>query len=94
MPAVKGARSLEEGIEFLQSFEVVVHPRCRHTIDELGLYSYETDRLTNAVLPKLADRDNHVIDALRYACESARRLGKLQPRTLALPEAAASWQAR
>jgi hypothetical protein len=25
------------------------------------------------VLPKLKDKDNHVIDALRYACEGARR---------------------
>lgn len=71
--AVKGARSLEEGVEFLQSFEIVVHPRCVHTIDELTSYSYEVDKLTQAVLPKLADKDNHVIDALRYACEGARR---------------------
>lgn len=72
-PAVKGARSLEEGVEFLQSFEIVVHPRCVHTIDELTSYSYEVDKLTQQVLPKLADKDNHVIDALRYACEGARR---------------------
>jgi len=24
-------------------------------------------------LPVLADRDNHLIDALRYACEASRR---------------------
>jgi phage terminase large subunit len=72
-PAVKGARSLEEGVEFLQSFEIIVHPRCVHTIDELTSYSYEVDKLTQQVLPKLADKDNHVIDALRYACEGARR---------------------
>jgi phage terminase large subunit len=29
--------------------------------------------LTEQVLPKFADKDNHVIDALRYACEGARR---------------------
>lgn len=73
LPAVKGARSLEEGIEFLRSFDIVVHPRCVHTIDELTLYSYETDPLTGQVIPKLRDKDNHVIDALRYACEAARR---------------------
>lgn len=75
-PAVKGARSLEEGVEFLQSFEIIVHPRCLHTIDELTAYSYCIDPLTQAVLPKLADKDNHVIDALRYACEGARRAMK------------------
>lgn len=79
-PAVKGARSVEEGIEFLRSFDIVVHPRCKHTIDELTLYSYETDPLTGKVIPKLSDKDNHVIDSLRYACEGARRAGTNKPR--------------
>jgi len=76
MAAVKGARSVEEGIEFLKSYDIVVHPRCIHTIDELTLYSYKIDPLTGLVLPLLNDKDNHVIDALRYACEGARRTSK------------------
>lgn len=71
--AIKGPRSLEEGVEFLKSHDIVVHPRCKHLIDELTLYRYKTDPLTGEVLPILDDRDNHVIDALRYACEGARR---------------------
>lgn len=71
--ALKGAKSLEEGIEFLRSFDIVVHPRCVHTIDELTMYSYKTDPLTGEVIPILEDKDNHVIDSLRYACEGARR---------------------
>jgi len=73
MPAVKGPKSVEEGIEWLKSHDIVVHPRCQHTIDELTCYSYKTDPLTGVVLPVLADRDNHLIDALRYACEASRR---------------------
>lgn len=73
LPAVKGARSLEEGVEWLKSFDIIVHPRCRHTIEELTSYSYKTDPLTGSVLPVLQDKDNHVIDALRYANEGARR---------------------
>jgi phage terminase large subunit len=73
LSAIKGAKSLEEGVEFLKAFDIVVHPRCLHLIDELTLYSYEVDPLTGQVLPKLADKDNHVIDSLRYACEGARR---------------------
>jgi len=73
LAAIKGARSLEEGVAFLQSFDIVVHPRCKHTADELTAYSYQIDPLTSLVLPKLQDKDNHVIDALRYACEGARR---------------------
>lgn len=72
--AIKGAKSLEEGVEFLKSFDIVVHPRCTHLIDELTLYSYETDPLTGQVMPKFEDKHNHVIDALRYACEGARRV--------------------
>lgn len=80
LAAVKGPRSIEEGIEFLRSFDIVVQPRCKHTIDELRNYSYETDPLTGLVLAKLADKDNHVIDALRYACEGARRAAMARPR--------------
>lgn len=71
--AIKGSGSIEDGIEWLKSFDIVVHPRCKHTIDELTLYSFKIDPLTNAVLPILEDKNNHVIDALRYACEGARR---------------------
>lgn len=71
--AIKGARSVEEGVAFLQSFDIVVHPRCRHLIDELTLYRYKTDPLTGKVLPLLEDKNNHCIDALRYACEGARK---------------------
>lgn len=79
LSAIKGARSLEEGVEFLRSFDIVVHPRCKHLIDELTMYSYKTDPLTGAVVPILEDKNNHVIDALRYACEAARRAGKVRP---------------
>lgn len=71
--AIKGAKSLEEGVAFLQSYDIVVHPRCVHVIDELTHYRYKTDPLTNQILPLLEDKDNHCIDALRYACEGARR---------------------
>lgn len=73
MPAVKGPKSVEEGIEWLKNYDIVVHPRCQHTIDELSLYSYKTDSLTGNIIPVLEDKDNHVIDALRYACEALRR---------------------
>jgi len=72
VPATKGQGSVEDGIEFLKSYDIVVHPNCRHTIDELTLYAYKTDPLTGEVLPVLADKKNHVIDALRYAVELLR----------------------
>lgn len=75
MPAVKGPKSVEEGVAWLQSYDIVVHPRCMHTIDELTHYSYKVDPVTQLVTPILDDKDNHVIDAVRYACEGARRAG-------------------
>ena len=74
--AVKGPKSVEEGVEWLKSFDIIVHPRCVHLVDELSMYSYKVDKDTEAVLPVLEDKDNHVIDALRYACEGARRAEK------------------
>jgi phage terminase large subunit len=44
-------------------------------IDELTLYSYKTDPITGQVLPILEDKNNHLIDALRYACEGVRKAG-------------------
>jgi len=75
--AQKGKGSIEEGIAFLQSFDIVVHPRCKHLIDELSSYSYKRDPLTEQVLPVIEDKNNHVIDALRYACEGIRKAGKI-----------------
>jgi phage terminase large subunit len=71
--AIKGPGSIEDGVEFLKSFDIIVHPRCEHTITELGAYKYKTDSLTGKVLPILADKDNNIIDAARYALEGARR---------------------
>lgn len=74
--AIKGPKSVEDGVEFLKSFDIIVHPRCTHLIDELALYSFEVDKLTGDILPKLADKHNHTIDALRYACEGVRKAKK------------------
>jgi phage terminase large subunit len=80
--AVKGAKSLEEGVEFLKRYDIVVHPRCVHLIDELTLYSHKVDELTGQVLPVLQDKHNNVIDALRYACEGVRRAKKETPKVV------------
>ncbi|MCK4786849.1 MAG: PBSX family phage terminase large subunit [Desulfobacteraceae bacterium] len=77
MGAVKGKDSVEEGIEWLKTYDIVVHPRCVHAIQELTLYSYKLDPLTGLILPILEDKDNHVIDAIRYGCEGARRSEKI-----------------
>lgn len=79
VPAIKGPGSLEDGVEWLKNYDIVVHPRCVHTVDELSTYSYKVDKKTEEVLSELEDKQNHTIDALRYACEGARRAGKPAP---------------
>lgn len=76
--AVKGPNSVEEGVNFLQRYDIIVHPDCKfggisHVEKELRMYSYKTDKKTGAVLPELSDKDNHTIDSLRYAVEAVRR---------------------
>jgi phage terminase large subunit len=73
--AQKGAGSVKEGVEFLKSCDILVHPRCRHLVDELALYAWRTDPRTGEILPELEERENHVIDALRYALEGQRSAG-------------------
>ncbi len=70
--AIKGAGSVEEGVEFLKSYDITVHPNCKHAIQELTYYSYKVDPATEEILPVLADRDNNVIDAIRYSVEGER----------------------
>lgn len=64
----KGKGSVEDGIEFIKSFEqIIIHEDCQHTIDEFKMYSYKQDKLTGEILPVVEDKHNHVIDAIRYA---------------------------
>jgi phage terminase large subunit len=66
--ASKPKGSVEDGIERIKEFEqIVVHPRCRHTIAELGSYSYKKDRVTGDILPVVEKRDDHCLDAVRYS---------------------------
>lgn len=72
--AKKGPGSIEAGIERLRNFrKIVVRPRCKHTKDELKLYSYKVDAKTSEVLPIIIDKHNHCIDSLRYATEKLAR---------------------
>lgn len=77
--AKKGKGSVEDGIMFLQGLEIVVHPRCVNLQRELGSYAYKIDKRTNDILPEPEDANNHLIDALRYACERLHRKGRLVP---------------
>ena len=68
--AEKWQGSVEDGIAHIKGFEkVVIHPRCKHTLEEFRNYSYKKDRLTDEVLPIIIDKWNHGIDAIRYSLD-------------------------
>ena len=69
--AEKGKGSVEDGIQFLRSFEqIVIHPRCKGSIDNFRNYRWKADKITGEVLPIPVDKANHSPDACRYALES------------------------
>jgi phage terminase large subunit len=60
--------SVEDGITYLKSFEkIIIHPRCKHMIDEARLYSYKADPLSGLATTIILDKHNHGWDSLRYA---------------------------
>ena len=70
LPLIKGEPKLQirDGVEFMRSFnEIIIHPSCKETIKEFGLYKYKEDKRTGDILPDIIDKHNHYIDAIRYA---------------------------
>ena len=69
--AKKGPDSLRHGIQRLCGYTLIVHPRCVHTKEELESYVWQEH---NGVLCNTPiDRNNHLMDALRYATEGLDR---------------------
>lgn len=66
----KGKGSVEDGISHIKSYsQVIIHPRCKEVQSEFRLYSYKVDRHSGDVLTTIVDKNNHYIDAVRYALE-------------------------
>ncbi len=71
IPARKGPDSVAHGMKWLQSRAmIVIDPKkTPRAAQEFSCYEFERDK-TGALLPYYPDRDNHLIDAVRYAMES------------------------
>ncbi|WP_411842127.1 PBSX family phage terminase large subunit [Salinicoccus sp. HZC-1] len=66
--SIKGPDSIRAGVQFVQGFEIIVHPSCVNTIEELNTYVFQQDNEGNW-LNKPEDKNNHLMDALRYSLE-------------------------
>lgn len=77
--AKKGPDSVEHGMKFLEDLdEIVIDPiRCPNTAREFEGYELEPDG-NGGWKEGYPDRDNHSIDAVRYALESEMRYAKLK----------------
>ena len=66
--ARKGKDSINNGIDFIQDYKIIVHPRCVNFITEISNYTWDKDKFENK-LNKPIDDFNHLMDAMRYALE-------------------------
>ena len=67
--AKKGKDSVLHGVQWLQQQRIIVDTRCVNMANELRQYQWAKDRYGQS-LRRPEDKNNHLIDALRYAYES------------------------
>lgn len=75
--AKKGPGSVEAGIRFLQGLEIIICTSCPNAKMEFSKYKWREDKNGN-VLPVPVDKDNHLIDAIRYALEDEIGMSKVK----------------
>lgn len=66
--AAKGKDSIQNGIQWVQDLEIIIHPRCVNFLTEISNYTWDTDKF-GAKLNVPIDDFNHLMDAMRYALE-------------------------
>ncbi len=67
--ARKGKDGVISGLDYLSDYTIIVHPRCVNFITEISNYTWETDSKTGKKLNVPVGDFNHLMDAMRYACE-------------------------
>lgn len=66
--ARKGRDSILNGIDYIQGFEIFVHPQCVNFLREIANYSWAVDKF-GAAINRPSDGFDHLMDAMRYAVE-------------------------
>jgi len=70
--AAKGKDSVNHGIQWLEQQTVIIGKNCVNSINEFQQYQWQEDKHGRAKKVPV-DRNNHIIDALRYAYEGDAR---------------------
>lgn len=66
--ATKGKDSINNGIQWIQDFEIIVHPRCVNFLTEISNYTWNKDKFGKKLNAPIDDF-NHLMDAMRYGLE-------------------------
>ena len=66
--ARKGKDSVNNGIDFIQDFKIIIHPRCVNFLTEISNYTWDADKFGKKLNIPIDDF-NHLMDAMRYALE-------------------------
>lgn len=67
-PAAKGKDSIQNGIQWIQDLEIIIHPRCVNFLTEISNYTWDRDKFGSKLNVPIDDF-NHLMDAMRYALE-------------------------
>jgi phage terminase large subunit len=76
-PSAKGADSVLHGVQWIQDYEIVIHPRCVHFLTEISNYTWDADKFGNRINRPI-DGFNHLMDAMRYGLEPYSRPGGIR----------------
>lgn len=68
VPSRKGKDSINNGIQFIQDYAIIIHPKCVNFLTEIANYTWSVDK-NGEKINKPADAFNHLMDAMRYALE-------------------------
>lgn len=66
--ASKGKDSINNGVQWIQDFKIIIHPRCVNFLTEISNYTWDKDKFGNKI-NKPIDDFNHLMDAMRYGLE-------------------------
>ena len=66
--ARKGKDSVNNGIQYIQDYMIIIHPRCVNFITEISNYTWAEDKFGTKINVPIDDF-NHLMDAMRYALE-------------------------
>ena len=71
--AKKGKDSILNGIQNIQDYKIIIHPKCENFLIEINNYVWSNKN--GIVINKPIDDFNHLMDALRYAMEDTKKSG-------------------